>query len=163
MGSRVDLGGMQRRALLTILLLNANHVVSVDRLTDELWGETPPPTAAHTIQVYVSQLRKLFAAAGETLVTQRPGYVLRVEADQLDLNRFEQFLAEGRAALTAGDADTAAATLQGSSRALARRGSRRLQLRAVRGGGDRPARRPASRCAGGPHRGRPPARPSPRR
>src|SRR4051812_50064957 len=54
----VLLGGGRQRSVLALLLLHANEVVSSERLIDELWGEAPPPTAAKTIQVYVSQLRK---------------------------------------------------------------------------------------------------------
>jgi DNA-binding SARP family transcriptional activator len=110
-GQAVPLGGAKQRALLAVLLLSANHVVSVDRLIDELWGEQPPATAAHTIQVYVSQLRKVLEAP-EVLVTRSPGYLLRVESDELDLHRFERMLEEGRRALGEGDAETAAARLR---------------------------------------------------
>jgi DNA-binding SARP family transcriptional activator/class 3 adenylate cyclase len=110
-GRALALGGKQRRALLAVLLLNANQVVSVDRLIDDLWGEQPPATAAHTIQVYVSQLRKLLGPAGDVLVTQRPGYVLRVEPGQLDLQRFEELLRNGREALDRSDAKQAGTTL----------------------------------------------------
>ena len=110
-GEPVELGGMQRRAILAILLLHAGHVVSVDHLIDDLWGEKPPATAAHIIQVHVSQLRKLFGPAEEVLATQRPGYVIRIEPDQLDLSRFERLLADGREALGRRDAETAAAVL----------------------------------------------------
>ena len=57
-GRRVEIGGHQQRALLASLLLHANEVVSLDRLIDELWGETPPPTAAKTLQAQVSRLRR---------------------------------------------------------------------------------------------------------
>jgi DNA-binding SARP family transcriptional activator/class 3 adenylate cyclase len=110
-GQALELGGKQRRALLTVLLLNANQVVSVDRLIDDLWGEHPPPTAGHTIQVYVSQLRKLLGPAGEALVTQSPGYMLRLEPGELDLHRFEELLKKGREALDGNDAQSAAETL----------------------------------------------------
>jgi DNA-binding SARP family transcriptional activator len=110
-GQAVPLGGTKQRALLAVLLLNANRVVSVDRLIDELWGEQPPATASHTIQVYVSQLRKVLGA-GDVLVTRSPGYLLRVEPDQLDLHRFERDLEEGRRALNEGDPRAAAARLR---------------------------------------------------
>jgi len=58
-GEPIALGGQKRRALLAVLLLEANQVVSGDRLIDALWGEDPPETARNTIQVYISQLRKL--------------------------------------------------------------------------------------------------------
>jgi DNA-binding SARP family transcriptional activator len=54
---RLDLGGSKPRALLAVLLLHANQVVSTDHLIDQLWGEAPPPTARNLIQVYVSRLR----------------------------------------------------------------------------------------------------------
>ena len=74
-GSRViALGGRRKRALLAALVLNANRVVSLDTLIDSLWGERPPPTAAATVQVYVSQLRKQLGT--ERLVTRPSGYLL---------------------------------------------------------------------------------------
>ena len=80
-GHRLQLGGRKQRALLAVLLLNANQVVSRDRLVDALWGERPPQTASHTLDAYVSRLRKALAGSGDggaRLVTQTPGYVLRI-------------------------------------------------------------------------------------
>jgi DNA-binding SARP family transcriptional activator len=74
-----DIGGGKRAALLTYLLINANEVVSTDRLVDELWGERPPATAAKSVQVYVSQLRKALHANGDLLVTRGSGYMLKVD------------------------------------------------------------------------------------
>src|SRR4051794_39597578 len=90
---RLALGGTRQRALLGLLLLNANEVVSSDRLRDELWGEAEGPKA---LQVAVSRLRKVIGP--DTLVTRAPGYELRLEPGQLDLHRFEALVAEGRAA-----------------------------------------------------------------
>ena len=78
-GEVVALGAPKQRALLAILLLRAGEVVSTDRLIDELWGETPPRGAAHTVQVFVSRLRK--AVGADALVTQAPGYLIRGEVD----------------------------------------------------------------------------------
>jgi DNA-binding SARP family transcriptional activator len=97
------LGGVKQRSLLAILLLHANEVVSSDRLIGEVWGETPPSTAAKSIQVYVSRLRKEPGMEGR-LVTQAPGYILRVDPSELDLARFEQLLAEARGAHARGAA-----------------------------------------------------------
>ena len=111
-GRPVALGGAKPRALLAILLLNANKVVSSDRLIDELWGEDPPPTAAKGLQGYVSGLRKaLEAATREVLVTRPPGYAIELDPQQLDLTRFERLRSEAREALAGGDAQRAAATL----------------------------------------------------
>ncbi len=76
-GSPVGLGGPKQRALLAFLLLHANTVVSRDRLIDGLWGECPPPSAAESLDVYLSRLRKLVGhdrlsrQAGVTYCTSR--------------------------------------------------------------------------------------------
>src|SRR5947208_14793792 len=102
----LPLAGAKQRALLALLLVNSNHVVSRDRLIDELWGEQPPETAVQSLQVYVSRLRKLLPP--DTLLTRPPGYLLEVGPDELDLQRFERLLAEGReAARLAGDPERA--------------------------------------------------------
>jgi predicted ATPase/DNA-binding SARP family transcriptional activator len=105
----LPLAGAKQRALLALLLLHANRVLSRDRLIDELWGDEPPATAVTSLQVYVSRLRKLLPA--ETLLTRPPGYVLEVEPEELDVRRFERLLAEGHAALAADDAERAAIVL----------------------------------------------------
>jgi DNA-binding SARP family transcriptional activator len=96
--SVVPLAGAKLRALLGLLLLSANEVVSSDRLIEELWGGSPPGSAAKLVQVYVSQLRKALGSAGELVVTRAPGYLLRVEGEQLDLYRFERLVREADAA-----------------------------------------------------------------
>jgi DNA-binding SARP family transcriptional activator len=74
----LPLAGAKQRALLALLLLNANQVVSRERLIDQLWGDEPPETVVTMVQVYVSRLRKLLPP--ETLVTRPPGYVLAIDA-----------------------------------------------------------------------------------
>jgi DNA-binding SARP family transcriptional activator len=93
-GTPVQLAAAKPRALLALLLLNRNRVASTERLIDELWADDPPAQATKTLQVYVSQLRK--ALGPDRLVTQPPGYVLRVEPGELDLERFEQLAVEAR-------------------------------------------------------------------
>ena len=93
-GETLPLGGQKQRAVLALLLLDAGRVVSTDRLIDGLWSEQPPPTAATSLQNFVSQLRKLLGAA--VLVTKPPGYQLRIEPDQLDVERFERLVDEAR-------------------------------------------------------------------
>src|SRR5688572_14013095 len=103
------LGGARQRALLAMLLLNANEAVSSDRLIEQLWGEGPPGAASKALQVAVSRLRRALEperSPGHTdgvLVTRPSGYELRVERGQLDLHRFEDRLTAGRRALAAGD------------------------------------------------------------
>src|SRR5215211_4219856 len=103
----LPLGGTRQRALLGLLLLHANEVVSSDRLVDELWAAGEGSKA---LQVAVSRLRKVIGH--DALVTRVPGYELRVEPGQLDLHRFEQLSTEGRRALAAGDPDAAAEILR---------------------------------------------------
>ncbi len=97
----LPLGGAKQRGVLALLLLEPNRVVAAERLIDELWGERPPETAAAGLQVYVSRLRKVLPR--ETLVTQPPGYILRVDADEVDARRFERLLAAGRDTRRRGD------------------------------------------------------------
>ena len=93
-GGRLALGGSKQRALLSLLLLHANRVVSRDGLIDELWDGAPPDTAATALQVYVSQLRK--SLGRETIVTRAPGYLVVVEPGALDITRFERLVEEAR-------------------------------------------------------------------
>jgi predicted ATPase/DNA-binding SARP family transcriptional activator len=115
--SRLPVGRGKQRALLAILLLDANRVVSTDQLIEDIWQGRPPETAATALQGYVSQLRRLLEpdhAAGapyERLVTQPAGYLLRVAPEELDVHRFEQLLAQGREALAAGSPAVAARVL----------------------------------------------------
>ena len=98
-GRPVRLDAGKPRALLALLLLNRNRTVATDVLVEELWGGAAPARATKTVQVYVSQLRK--ALGPERLVTRPPGYELRVEEGELDLDRFERLAGEARERLVA--------------------------------------------------------------
>jgi DNA-binding SARP family transcriptional activator len=92
--------------VLATLLVRAGAVVPAGALFDELWPDGPPRTAATTLQVYVSHLRKALTQGGHgrgPLETRPPGYLLRVEPGELDLRRFEELLSRGRAAFGACD------------------------------------------------------------
>jgi DNA-binding SARP family transcriptional activator len=91
----LPLGGGRQRALLALLLTRPNEVVSTDRLVDELWGAHPPTQAMNTVQQYVSKLRKTLGP--DRIVTRPPGYLIRVEPEELDLERFERLVGEGGA------------------------------------------------------------------
>src|ERR671918_2367691 len=95
-GRTIPIGSGKQRAVLAVLALDAGRVVPVERLIDELWGDTPPPTATTALQVYVSKLRKVLGDGA--IETRTPGYVLRCSPDELDLRRFEQLIAEARGA-----------------------------------------------------------------
>ena len=113
-GRLLPLGGLKQRGVLALLLLDRNRVVSRDRLVDMLWGERPPASAANSIQIYVSKLRRLLgdgdAAGGSAIVTEPPGYRLRVPPGELDADRFERLIAAGSEALGAGKAERAEKT-----------------------------------------------------
>jgi class 3 adenylate cyclase/tetratricopeptide (TPR) repeat protein len=106
----IALGGQKPRTLLAMLALEPGRVVSVDRLVEALWPGEPPETAAHAIQVYVSQLRKALGA--ERLVTRAPGYVLETEPERVDIHRFTQLVDDGRTALQGGEAVVAEGALR---------------------------------------------------
>jgi DNA-binding SARP family transcriptional activator/ABC-type transport system substrate-binding protein len=110
----IPLGGGKQRAALAILLLHPNEAVSRDRLIEGLWGASPPATAGHTLDTYMSRLRQALADEGAQprVVSRRPGYSLRVEDGELDLQRFEVLLEEGRQTLRAGNYGRAAELLR---------------------------------------------------
>ena len=117
-GRILDLGGPKQRALLAALLLRANEVVSQDALIDDLWGESPPTTAAKTLQAYVSRLRKALAGPDDEartaarLETHGHGYVLRIAPGALDADAFQRLLEEGRQANARDDPKLAADRLR---------------------------------------------------
>ena len=118
-GRELALGGRMPRTVLAILLLRANEVVSSDRLVEDLWAGAPPASAAKGLHVHVSRLRRALAAGhsdpdGERLVTTAGGYVLRVGPEELDVQRHEQLIGEGRSLLAAGRPDQALAALSGA-------------------------------------------------
>ena len=110
-GRSVPLGGAKPRAALALLALHANQAVSAERVAVALWGEDAPPSAVKTVQVYVSRLRKALGDPG-VLLTTPAGYCLRVRPGELDAERFERQVADGREALAAGGAEHAAAQLR---------------------------------------------------
>src|SRR5206468_9824174 len=87
-GVSLPVSGRNPRSVLTFLLLRANEPVSAERLITEIWGEHPPPAAKAALQNAVSQLRKTL---GPDVLLRRPtGYMLSVEAERIDLRRFER-------------------------------------------------------------------------
>ncbi len=113
-GRALPLGSRKQRALLGLLVVHANEPVSRDRLIEELWGEAAPATVESALHVYLSRLRTLLgsAGAGGALVRETYGYRLRVEPDQVDANRFDRLVGEGREALAGGRPEVAAALLR---------------------------------------------------
>jgi DNA-binding SARP family transcriptional activator/ABC-type glycerol-3-phosphate transport system substrate-binding protein/tRNA A-37 threonylcarbamoyl transferase component Bud32 len=105
-GNSVDLGSYKQRSLLALMLLNPNQIVSTDRILDELWGETAGAGKQNALWVHVSNLRSALElerparSEGTILLTRSPGYLLRVEAAQLDSTRFELLVSEGHGLLS---------------------------------------------------------------
>jgi YVTN family beta-propeller protein len=115
-GVAIPLRRPRLRALLALLLLHANEVVSSDRLIDALWGDDPPRNAANALQTTISRLRKELLdgnnGAGELIRTRPPGYVIEVAPDALDLTRFERLVQQGREELRTGRAEAASSVLR---------------------------------------------------
>jgi DNA-binding SARP family transcriptional activator len=89
-GQPLAIGGPQQQALLAVLLLNANHVVSTDRLIADIWGDEPPVAARDLLRGCVARLRRVLSADPQPLLKRGPGYVLQVQPGELDLHRFEE-------------------------------------------------------------------------
>lgn len=112
-GRPVALPSTKARLLLAALVVNANEVVSTDRLFDVLWGAQPPESAANTLQTYVAHLRTALEpdrarrGAGRVLVTRPPGYLLSVPSDAIDAVRFERLAEQGRRELATAPGDAA--------------------------------------------------------
>jgi DNA-binding SARP family transcriptional activator/Tfp pilus assembly protein PilF len=100
------------RSLLACLLLRPGQIVPTETLIDELWGDTPPSTATNLVSIYVHRLRRMIEdPEGRILVHRKPGYLLKVDDDDMDLQRFIALTARGRDALADGDTETAARLL----------------------------------------------------
>jgi basic membrane lipoprotein Med (substrate-binding protein (PBP1-ABC) superfamily)/DNA-binding SARP family transcriptional activator len=101
------LGPPKQRALLAILLTRVGEVVPLERLVELLWGAAAPRTADHSIQIYVSDLRRAFEPLGgsNVLVTRQPGYLLDVDPDTVDAWKFERLAREGLRLLQDGEHD----------------------------------------------------------
>jgi DNA-binding SARP family transcriptional activator len=106
-----SIGARKWRSLLAALLLQPGRTVSVDTLTDAIWGDEPPAKATNLVSIYVLRLRRLLGDPdGQLLVTRAPGYFIRAEPDDVDVARFEELADEGRRMLAA-DPERAAALL----------------------------------------------------
>ena len=105
----VALGTLKERIVLAALLLRANESVSRERLIDDLWGESPPPTATKAVNVYVSQLRKTLARDGAGAITTLAGaYRLDVGPERLDALRAQRLVTRARESAAAGEVESAA-------------------------------------------------------
>src|SRR6516165_10765259 len=117
-GVSIELGGRKQQAVLAVLTLEANRVVSVDRLVDELWGDEAPPRALGSLHVYISNLRRALEpdraarTAARVLVSRAPGYMLVAPTENVDALRFEQLAARGGDLLGHGRADEAIGVLR---------------------------------------------------
>jgi DNA-binding SARP family transcriptional activator/Tol biopolymer transport system component/streptogramin lyase len=112
-GVAIPIRAGRHRSLLALLLLEANSILTTERLIDELWEGSPPSGATNTLQAYVARLRRILEpdrpAGGEpsVLVTRSGGYLLRAPAETIDSKRFQQMARDGRTALRNGDAAAA--------------------------------------------------------
>jgi DNA-binding SARP family transcriptional activator/Tfp pilus assembly protein PilF len=118
----LELGPLQQRVVLAVLLLHANRPVARERLIDAIWGADVPACAVNLVQRHVSALRRVLDPkrrdrAGSRLLTWTDaGYVLAVPVDGLDLEIFDTELTAARTARAAGDLPAAAAALASALR-----------------------------------------------
>ena len=104
----------KERALLALLAVNRERLVTVDRLLEQLWPELPPDRGRHVLQVRIAEIRKLLARAGAAalLESSSAGYRLRIGAESLDAERFAELVEAARACQLAADTLGAAGTLR---------------------------------------------------
>ncbi|GAB3443818.1 BTAD domain-containing putative transcriptional regulator [Actinophytocola sediminis] len=105
-GTAVDLGPPRTRVICGLLLVRPGALMAIDRFVDELWPRLPPPDARALVRGYVSRLRLALRGAPSgagRVVTRKPGYLLRVEDQELDLHVFEQLVRQARTAHEAGE------------------------------------------------------------
>jgi DNA-binding SARP family transcriptional activator len=108
-GMDVEVAGGKLRAVLAALLLNAGRVVPLEELTDTLWGSEPPPSAQVAVRNHMKRLRHALGEPGQARIsTGRGGYLISVQAGELDVSRFEDTLSRARAAVGAGEWERAA-------------------------------------------------------
>ncbi|MBV9168102.1 MAG: AfsR/SARP family transcriptional regulator, partial [Solirubrobacterales bacterium] len=100
---QVRLGGERQRALLALLLVHANELVTTERIADELFGTGSAERASNAVYVAISRLRRALGDGGGVLRTCRGGYKLEVEPAQLDAIEFQRLLDEGRELLARGE------------------------------------------------------------
>jgi DNA-binding SARP family transcriptional activator len=105
-GGLLELGPPRPRALLALLLLSAPGGVSVEALIDGIWGDRPPASARHLVQVYISQLRARLGD-GSCLQTRPPGYALSLAGHSIDVAAFEDRVLAARRAREEGRATEA--------------------------------------------------------
>src|SRR3954447_24498728 len=116
-GHELPLGGAKPAAVLAMLLLRPNELVPADQLIEDLWEGEPPATAAKTLQVHISRLRRALAEghngdAADPVMTTGGGYMVRVDRDDVDALRFDALVSEGTAALAEGAHARASARLR---------------------------------------------------
>jgi basic membrane lipoprotein Med (substrate-binding protein (PBP1-ABC) superfamily)/DNA-binding SARP family transcriptional activator len=115
-GVAAELGPRKQRAVLAVLLLHPGQIVPVERLVSLLWGEDAPRTAPHSIEIYVSGLRRALEPLGASslILTRPPGYLLDAERASIDAWRFEDLVREGARLLESGDSEAGRARLRGA-------------------------------------------------
>jgi DNA-binding SARP family transcriptional activator len=136
-GAAVRVPPGKQRALLAALLLKAGRLVTLEELAEVLWGQVPPPSARVSVQNYVMRLRKVLTVTGRTFIATQPGgYLISVDAAELDVTQFEALLGTARAATRDGSWATAAGHARAAlalwrGEPLAGVGSEMLTLREV--------------------------------
>jgi DNA-binding SARP family transcriptional activator len=108
-GRALALGGEKQRTVLALLVLGAGKPIPIERLIDDVWGESPPPSAAHTLEGYVSRLRRLLEPLGAAIERRGGGYRLELGGGTVDAVLLQALVADAEDAARSGDDERAAA------------------------------------------------------
>jgi DNA-binding SARP family transcriptional activator/tetratricopeptide (TPR) repeat protein len=97
-GEQISLGASRQGVILALLLIEANQVVSVDRMIDAVWGDEPPKTAKNQVQITVSAIRRLLGS--DVIACRPPGYMINAPPENIDIGCFESLAASGGKAVS---------------------------------------------------------------
>jgi predicted ATPase/DNA-binding SARP family transcriptional activator len=107
---RITLPGTRPRALLVALLLHPNAAVPASRLVEAVWGDDVPDNATNALHQAVRRLRSHLGPQAAAIRTRAEGYLLEVDGDAIDAERFEADYRRARR-LAMSDATAAVAVL----------------------------------------------------
>ncbi|GAA3444534.1 AfsR/SARP family transcriptional regulator [Planomonospora venezuelensis] len=109
-GAELPMSANRELVILACLLLNANRVMSVERLIEAVWAGSAPPSAWRQVAICVSRLRRTLGAG--IIKTSSPGYLLRAAPDSIDWLRFTSMVDRSRTLADPGSAEAAVLLLR---------------------------------------------------
>lgn len=113
-GQSVKIAAARQKVALALLLLDANHPITINRFIDALWADNPPRTARSQVYITISSLRRLLGE--EVIVTAPPGYLIRVPDEAFDLAQFDALVTAGQASAAEGRPSEALTSMRSALR-----------------------------------------------